>query len=188
MGKLYYLFLAFVLSIPVIYFKTDIPGDIWMYGETIIEEGFTKARVEYAYDKLPQPLQDMLEENGYRIYVVDTIDDNEQILGQTIYGIRLILIKDYGAWIEKTFYHECGHVLDDESALTFASSSDEFQEIYEEERHNFKAEDNLEYYISTPREYFASAFAEYMLNPERLKRNTPRTYEYIDRQVKQQYA
>ena len=52
-------------------------------------------------------------------------------------------------------------------------------------RHNFKAEDNLEYYISTPREYFASAFAEYMLNPERLKRNTPRTYEYIDRQVKQ---
>ena len=116
-------FLAFVLSIPVIYFKTDIPGDIWMYGETIIEDGFTKARVEYAYDKLPQPLQDMLEENGYRIYVVETIDDNEQILGQTIYGIRLILIKDYGVWIEKTFYHECGHVLDKFYISTIRMSS-----------------------------------------------------------------
>ena len=84
-----------------------------MYGETIIEDGFTKARVEYAYDKLPQPLQDMLEENGYRIYVVETIDDNEQILGQTIYGIRLILIKDYGVWIEKTFYHQAYILLND---------------------------------------------------------------------------
>lgn len=184
MKKLYYLSLAFIMSIPFIMFKTDIPGNIWMHGKTIIKGGLTEARIELAYDELPYSVQKTLKDNGYRVYVVDEIGDNELIVGQTVYGCRLILIKDRYSGIEKTFYHECGHVVDDEEALTFLSSSDEFQEIYEEERYYFKAEGNWEYYISTPKEYFASAFAEYMLNPERLKENTPRTYAFIDRYIK----
>ena len=110
-------------------FKTDIPGNIWMHGKTIIEGGLTEARIELAYDELPYSVKRTLQDNDYRIYVVDIIDDNELIVGQTIYGCRLILIKDRYAGIEKTFYHECGHVVDDEEAFTFLSSSDEFQEI-----------------------------------------------------------
>lgn len=183
MKKLYYLSIAFILSIPYIMFKTDIPGNIWMYGKTIVDDSLTESRVEKAYDELPFNVKKMLEDNEYRIYIVEEIDNNELIVGQTIYNCRIILIKDRYSGVEKTLFHECGHVVDDEGALTFLSSSDEFMEIYEEERYYFKAEDNWEYYISTPKEYFASAFAEYMLNPERLKENTPKTYEYIHRHI-----
>lgn len=173
--------LAAILSTTMYFtlFDTTILANMYMRNQPISKMSFTHYRIIKAQDKLPPKVKHMLEENGYRIYVLDTIDNNELILGQTFYGLKLILIKDEFAFVERTFYHECGHVLDDEVAFTFASSSDEFIEIYNEEKHMFKSEGNLEYYISTPREYFASAFAEYMTDPERLKENTPRTYEYI---------
>lgn len=182
MKKIYYVLLSFILLISVAIcdvYKTD---EEWLNGCVIIESGLTQSRIEHAYDKLPPKVRDIVDK--YDIYVVDLIENDELVLGETIYSNRLILIKDNLAWIEKTFFHECGHVLDKENSLTFLSSSDEFQDIYEEEKDKFVAEDNLSYYISTPKEYFASAFAEYMMNPERLKENTPKTYYYINNSVK----
>lgn len=168
----------------IIVFHTDILTNIYMNNQPIAEASLTHYRILKAKDKLPPKVNQMLEKNEYKIYVLEEIDDNEYILGQTIYGLRIILIKDTYFDIERTFYHECGHVIDDESAFTYASSSNEFIEIYNEEKYLFKSDGYIEYYISTPREYFASAFAEYMLNPQKLKENTPKTYEYIDKHVK----
>ena len=126
----------------------------------------------------------MFEDNGYELYIVSLIDNDDSIMGQTRFGPRIVLIKNSGAFVERTMFHECGHILDDELALTFISQSDEFKSIYDEERLQFRADNNIEYFISTPAEYFASAFSEYMIKPARLKHNTPKTYDFIERCLK----
>jgi hypothetical protein len=157
----------------------------YMHKHVIIERELANTRLHEAYNNLPKSLQNILEKNEFEIYIVKTIDGNENIGGQIMYDIKLILLKNMFFEFEKNFYHECGHALDNKSKNKFISKSNEFRSIYLNEKDNFKAENNLEYYISSPAEYFASAFAEYMLNPERLRENTPRTYEFIDLQVEQ---
>ena len=169
-----------VLIVYYLLFKSTIPGQILMDGMLVYTEGETYERAWNAYEELPDKVQDMFEDNNYRMHVVDLIDNDEYIMGQTNFGSRLVLLKNNGPYVERTTFHEFGHILDDELAVTFISRSDEFISIYNEEKENFKADNNVEYFISTPLEYFASAFSEYMIRPERLKYNTPKTYEFIE--------
>lgn len=176
-----------VLLVAIIYhilFKSPIPGQVIMLDEYVFTYGETYERVWDAYDELPPKVKDMFEDNGYELYIVSLIDGDECIMGQTRFGPRIVLIKNSGAFVERTMFHECGHILDDELALTFISQSDEFKSIYDEERLQFRADNNIEYFISTPAEYFASAFSEYMIKPARLKHNTPKTYDFIERCLK----
>lgn len=168
----------------VILFKSEIPGNIYMNDVPTYETGETYERMCNAYEALPDKVKYLLDKEGYRFYVVDLIDNDEYIVGQTIFIERLILIKNTRSLIEQTTFHECGHVLDDESAYSFISKSDEFLKIYTEEKGNFKVSNNYDYFVSTPQEYFASAFAEYMMNPMRLRRFTPRTYKFIEQCLK----
>ena len=87
-------------------------------------------------------------------------------------------------YVSRTMYHECGHVLDNELHIKDISGTEEFKKIYEEEKDYFVVDNNYDYFISTEAEYFASAFAEYMLKPSRLKLNTPKTYEFIEKCLK----
>lgn len=169
-----------VLIIYYTIFKSTIPGQILMHDVVVYTEGETYERAWNTYEKLPDKVQDMFEDNNYRMHVVDLIDNDENIIGQTIFGPRLVLLKNNGPYVERTTFHEFGHILDDELADTFISRSYEFMIIYNEEKENFKADNNVEYFISTPSEYFASAFSEYMTRPKRLKHNTPKTYEFIE--------
>lgn len=179
--------IVYVLLVLLVYhilFKSPIPGQVMMADEYVFTYGETYERVWETYDKLPDKVKEMFEDNGYRMYVVSLIDDDESIMGQTRIGPRVILIKNSGAFVERTTFHECGHMLDDELAFTFISNSDEFKSIYNEERLQFKADNNVEYFISSPMEYFASAFSEYMIRPARLKYNTPKTYAFIEQCLK----
>lgn len=158
---------------------TDSPDRILLNGRVVYVEGETYDDVWEAYDNLPPKLHEMLE-NGYTIYIVDNIDNDELIAGRAIYGPKMIEICHRTYNVEYIFYHECGHVLDDESSLGMISNTDEFEEIYTEEKYTVVMEYNYDYGISTKAEYFASCFAEYMTNPERLKATAPRTYYFIE--------
>lgn len=177
-------YVLLVLLVYYILFKSPIPGQVMMADECVFTYGETYERVWETYDKLPDKVKEMFEDNGYRMYVVSLIDDDESIMGQTRIVPRVILIKNSSAFVERTTFHECGHMLDDELAFTFISNSDEFKSIYNEERLQFKADNNVEYFISSPIEYFASAFSEYMIRPARLKYNTPKTYAFIEQCLK----
>lgn len=179
--------LALILF-PIMYcyliFKSTIPGRIMMYNKETYDEGNVYEAVWDVYGKLPHKVKEMLQDNNYRIHVVDSIEDNPNITGITYYGPRIIAIKNDMFYVSRTMFHECGHVLDDKSHITYISGTKEFKKIYEEEKDYFVVDNNYDYFISTEPEYFASAFAEYMLNPHRLKVNTPKTYEFIERCLK----
>lgn len=179
--------IVYVLLVLLVYhilFKSPIPGKIMMIDDCVFTYGETYERVWDAYDELPPKVKDMFEDNGYRMYVVSLIDNDDIITGQTRFIPRIVLIKNSETFAERTLFHECGHILDDELSLTFISQSDEFESIYDEERMQFRADNNIEYFISTPMEYFASAFSEYMIRPARLKYNTPKTYDFIEQCLK----
>ena len=89
-------------------------------------------------------------------------------------------------WAEQSLVHEFGHYLD--YAMWSigdlgdrASRTPEFKDIWSSERGKFVVDStyNLDYYQSSVTEYFAQAFDEYVTKPERLKTNTPKTYNYI---------
>lgn len=179
--------LALILF-PVVYwyliFKSTIPGRIMMYDKETYEEGNVYEAVWAVYSKLPHKVKEMLQDNNYRIHVVDSIQNNPNITGITYYGPRIIEIKNDMFYVSRTMYHECGHVLDNELHIKYISGTEEFKKIYEEEKDYFVVDNNYDYFISTEAEYFASAFAEYMLKPSRLKLNTPKTYEFIEKCLK----
>lgn len=84
-------------------------------------------------------------------------------------------------YVNSVVAHEYGHFLD---FLTNESSAlPEFIQIYEMEKVNFKVDYSHEYSISDKSEYYAQAFSEYILNPQRLQENTPATYSYIQRDL-----
>ena len=166
-------------------FYSTIPGRILMNNKDIITEGPVYDEIWRVYGTLPQSVKDMLLDSNYRIYVVDSIQNEECITGVTYYGQRVILIKDDMYYVSRTMYHEYGHVVDDKSHILYSSDTQEFKQIYLEEKDNFICDNNYDYFVSDEAEYFASAFAEYMLKPSRLKENTPKTYEFIRRCIKE---
>jgi hypothetical protein len=160
---------------------TNIPERILLNGHITYIEGQTYDDVWEAYDELPPKVKKMLEDQHYSIYVVDLIGGDENIAGRVTYGAEIIEIKYDIHNVKLTMFHECGHVLDDGmTSIGLISSSDVFQEIFEEERYNLVVDYNYSYLTADSAEYFAGAFAEYMTNPERLKTNTPKTYYFIE--------
>ena len=187
--KRFWMFIAGVLCSCWIISEFQLPEIILMKNENVHNEGIVYEKVWDAYDKLPDNVKEMLDDESYSIYVVDPLESTVEgyiTLGRTFFRFGVIQISNKDIWVERTTLHEVGHVIDDESAFTFISRSNEFKEIYQEEKENFKyvVVDNHEYFISSEIEYFAQAFSEYMINPEGLKMFTPRTYEFIDRCVK----
>lgn len=164
---------------------TDTPDRILLNGQITYIEGQTYNDVWKTYDKLPPKVKKMLEDNNYSIYIVDVIGNDKNIAGRVIYGAKIIEIKNNSFNAELTMFHECGHVLDKCLVdIGIISSSDEFQEIFEEERYDIVVDYNYDYLTAASTEYFAGAFAEYMINPERLKENTPKTYYFIENCLK----
>jgi diphthamide synthase subunit DPH2 len=187
--KRFWMFIAGVLCISCIISKIQLPEIILMKNENVHNEGIVYEKVWEAYDKLPDNVKEMLDDESYSIYVVDPLESIVEgyiTLGKTFFRFGVIQISNTDIWVERTTLHEIGHVIDDESAFTFISRSNKFKEIYQEEKDAFRyvVVDNYEYCVSSELEYFAQAFSEYIINPEGLKMFTPRTYEFIDRCVK----
>ena len=91
--------------------------------------------------------------------------------------------------IEFFLIHEVGHLMDIISYYK-NSSNGGFEEIYKEEKENFKELEvyksgglSLEDNISTIPEYFASAFACFFIDGEELKEKCPKTYQHIEKRL-----
>lgn len=94
--------------------------------------------------------------------------------------------KNNNKWGRDSLVHEFGHYLDYLLVSVLNTSSrlsktPEFMSVWESERLNLKVDylSNLSYYQDSVTEYFAQVFSEYIKNPNRLKANTPKTYEYM---------
>ncbi|OUB18356.1 hypothetical protein BK708_21305 [Bacillus thuringiensis serovar yunnanensis] len=89
---------------------------------------------------------------------------------------------------ENTFAHELGHAIDETLLHAKSYNDTSFQNLYLQEKQNYiaafkfdieKLYPNLQTAKEQAPEYFADAFAKFLLEPDRLKQVAPGTYEYI---------
>ena len=80
-----------------------------------------------------------------------------------------------------TVYHELGHFL--ACIAGNADRSSEFKQIYAAEKGNYQKYNRV-YVTSSCYEFFAEAYKWYVLDPEYVKNNLPRTYAAVDAAVK----
>lgn len=138
------------------------------------------------YDNLPDTVKKLFTNTDCTLTEVDKIECSPTAAGvfshdneAHYYAIEIKRLSSLRK--DMVVYHEFGHLLDYGYGESFKSNSKIFRDIYEAEKGSFVMHnDNYEYVTSTPREYFAEAFAEYMTNPDRLRDNTPMTYDYIE--------
>lgn len=139
-----------------------------------------------AFDELPPRIKNLYKYTRGSITIIDDTIDNMHFAGKYIPLRNDILIKKNARHLKMTLFHEIGHMLDFKyyPGAIILSKSRTFKDIYKEEKSNFRTDHSeLEYFIADSTEYFAQAFAEYLLKPERLQERCPKTYEYIDYRV-----
>lgn len=151
------------------------------------------------YSMLPITIQKKIEEYDFDIYLSDELfghDWNLRKLGSThINGnqIRVWLGKNKGI-IDLSFYHEIGHVVDkifcDDGF--YSKTNEDWKETYEKDkdvyfqakiRTNPELRELYEYGISSPTEYFACVFNDYVENKEWLEEVVPCSYEIIEKVI-----
>ena len=150
-------------------------------------------KVKAIYNLVPEPIRSDYENNGWEIRIVpqDTIRSQDMIMSQvpkilgilaglTDTGQKTIFLDD--EYADDAMAHEMGHYVD---MILLGSDdwppsySDEFRNIYEQEKDGF----NSSYPKSSPHEYFAETFALYIECAGSLQQDFPRTYEYMDRLI-----
>ena len=148
------------------------------------------ASLDEIYDELPEVVKNLFINTDCTLTEVDHMESNPKAVGMFIhndithyYAIEIIR-GEFNCSKESIVYHEFGHLLDYGYNECYKSNSKIFREIYEAEKGAFVVDDNYEYVTKDPQEYFAESFAEYMTNPDRLRDNTPMTYDYIEHVLK----
>ena len=99
--------------------------------------------------------------------------------GVYISNVNKIFIEDY-VKNESAILHEVGHYFSIRNGLL----TDEFNDIFEEEYESFRPLTLVPDYCNDLREYYAEAFSVYHKNPEKLIKACPKTYKYIDENIK----
>lgn len=144
-----------------------------------------KNSISEIYNGLPEVVKRLFVNTDCTLTEVDEIEGAPTAAGVFMHSNAVhyyaIEVKRNSSFSkENVAYHEFGHLLDYGYGESYRSKSEIFMEIYDTEKDHFVVDDNYEYVTSTPQEYFAESFAEYMTNPDRLKENTPMTYDYIE--------
>lgn len=140
--------------------------------------------IDKNYYLIPENVRTRLENDGWN-YFCNSEDFGAEygfsfeILALTIYDRKTIYISDKTS-AEKSILHEVGHALD--YTCGFVSDRKEFSAIYDAEKNVFCSTFNVNangHNASSTIEYFATSYHYYITNPELLKENCPKTYEYI---------
>lgn len=148
-----------------------------------LEDGAHESYADVAMtsiDKLPQALVQELTNDGW-LFIITTrnIEDTYQsrtknTIGLTIYSKKRIYVSNYESYLSSAVIHEFAHALD--SLNGYISFGDEWQTIYNEER----VKSGLsEYFVSDPREYFAECIQQYYTYKDVVRKNAPKSYEFI---------
>ena len=129
------------------------------------------------------------------IYVEGLVRDNvlENYRKKGVDGELLKDLNDYSLSQKislDTLFHEIGHIVD--KFFGNVSKTNTFRKIYNEEKSSYKKTTEfrlenrkVEANIKTDQEYFASAFACYILYPEDLKEYANQTYNYINKLIEE---
>lgn len=147
------------------------------------------------YNKLPQSVKDKISKLEFSICFSDELmgeNWSSRKFGSThIHGNKVrVWLERSLAIIDMSFYHEMGHVVDYIfSQKGFISKSDKMWEtVYKTEKDCYLQEKLskapklryiYEYSVSSPTEYFAAAFSDYIENPEWLMKAAPKTHRYM---------
>ena len=143
-------------------------------------------KLEANYVKVPQNVRTHFESNGWSVICTS------QHLGTLFYSDSSLSIQAVNALDKKTIWveareaamtsivHELGHYID--FSFSWASSTEEFKGIYEEELQLFRTiVSTHENNTSTVSEYFAESYAISIEYPELMSQYCPKTYEYVMR-------
>lgn len=144
-------------------------------------ENLTDTLLSYV-NKVPNGVLNAIKNVGYHMELVKDPGAEfgySNICGITHTNTKRILIEAKESKFRRSVVHEIGHALDD--YLGFVSTSNEFQEIYETEKNDFKVTGFTSYghHKSNAMEYFAEAFQMYVYDAGTLQSSAPKTYEFI---------
>ena len=112
------------------------------------------------------------EDGGYKVIVNPKVSYSGVFRSAT----KTIELKSANSVI----YHEMGHFVSFQTGR--ADSTEEFKDIYKDEKNAYTAS-NKAYATQSAGEYFAESFKNYTENPSKLKKERPRTYEYVKEKV-----
>lgn len=159
------------------------PG--WFSMDGNVSQTFVnEADVEAA--KIPASVLNYLSDAGWDFVITDKNLGrtffpglNSSVAGVTDFDGKIVYIEDRTSATSRAVLHEIGHAVDYE--LGGMSLQQRFQDIYVREKHAFRDTTSVGdgHEISSPTEYFASAWSEFFMNPGRLKALTPDTYGII---------
>lgn len=119
------------------------------------------------------PLADEVVRNAFQqVGMKMKINTGASYTGYTSMTQGVIILKR----ADEVVYHELGHFLSYMGGNY--CTTEKFKEIYEEEKAKFTGY-NSSYIRTTPYEYFAESYKDYVLNREELKNTRPKTYAAI---------
>lgn len=164
--------------------------------KSIIESNksdYEKVSKLYKYlDLIPSNIIDEFIYKSCKIVLTsESLEDrflSKYVLAGVFFDNKIYLSNKFD-WSEQSIIHEMGHFVDYNMSGAYipyanarASDAEEFLKIYEEEKNVMKLNSDKDkaYYINSSQEYFAQAFEEYILNPNRLKLNSLETYKYMN--------
>lgn len=135
-----------------------------------------------AFNSLPFKMKKEFFNTGWIIILKRMISEQKRTVGLCDSFNKTIYVSGTAKLMDETLLHEFGHFLDHKEK--YISKSDKFKEIYEKEKYYarmiYGKKDNYKYVVSVSSEYFADMFKMYLIQPDRLKYNVPKTYCFID--------
>lgn len=120
---------------------------------------------------IPENVVSQFYNDGYKV-VVDMACKSSGLFSSKD---KQVTLRDSDNW-EYVLSHEIGHYLAYVTGGT--DNTDEWISIYQKEAGKYSGE-NPSYAVSTNKEFFASCYAEFILNNANLKATQPETYKYI---------
>ena len=141
------------------------------------------------WNKIPYNIRKRLIDDGWQLYVTDKdiaqtffYGQYSRVAGVTVYYKNLIYFEDRQSAINISVAHEVGHAID--QTLGFISSSEEFINIYNQEKNNFvEVGGSGSQARGSSLEYFAESVQQYIYHGDSLKKNTPLTYQFIENAI-----
>ena len=168
------------------YDKYDVPSRVKSYDliDIYLEDGASEKWANQAMEYLrllPEKMLIELKEAGWLFIItprnLEHIYDSKvpNTVGLTIYYKERIYVLNDSFSIKYCTIHEVGHAMD--FLNNFVSYDEEWLCIYDEES---ETSGLSQYFTNSSTEYFAESFQSYVLCPEELKTNAPKTYDYMD--------
>lgn len=143
---------------------------------------YEKVNKLYKYMNLiPNNIINEFAESGSEIVLTHDSLQNRFMSEYALAGVyfdKTIYLSDKEDWSEQSIIHEMGHFISD---LYDDTNDSIFLEIYDNEKEylELNLDKDTKYYIKNVDEYFAQCFEEFLINPDRLLKNNPKTYKYI---------